>query len=65
MSDTDDVGELGRRVIEKSRRSPLLERMEALVDDVEQQSEMKELRRGTGDGTSVTESVLEEREERL
>jgi hypothetical protein len=65
MSDTDDVGELGRRVIEKTRQSPLLERMEALVDDVEQPSEMEELRRETGDGTSMTESVLEEREERL
>jgi len=64
MSNTDDVGELGRRVIEKSRRSPLLQRMEALVDDAEP-SDLKELRRGTGDGTSMTESVLEEREERL
>ncbi len=65
MSDTDNVGEPGRRVIEKSRQSLLLERMEALVDDAGQPSEMKELRRGTGDGTSMTESVLEEREERL
>ena len=64
MSDTDDVGELGRRVIEKSRRSPLLERMEALVDDTEP-SDLKELRRGTGDGTSMTENVLEGREERF
>jgi hypothetical protein len=65
MSDTDDVAVLGRRVIERSRRSPLLERIEAFVDDARETSDLKQLRRGSRDRTAMTEILPEEREERL
>lgn len=65
MSDTDYGGEFGRRVIEKSRQSPLLERMEAVVDNAKQLSDMKELRGGTGSEPLMTESIFEECGERL
>lgn len=66
MSDVDDdVARLGRRALRTSQVEPLRRRMRAFLDEHDREVDLRELRRETGDGISMTELVDEGRAERL
>jgi hypothetical protein len=65
MSETNDVESLGRRVLEKSRTSPLRDRMTAFVDEHRPVPDLDAIRGDTGSRGSMADAVIEGRDERL
>lgn len=65
MSETDDIEALGRRLLEKSRQSPVREQMELFVADHRPLPPITEIRDDISDADSLSDIVIEDRDERL
>lgn len=66
MSDTrDDLDFWGRQLLKKSDTNPLREKMRTVVSETEPSGDLRELRRQTSGGSSLSGIVEEGREERV
>lgn len=66
MSDTEDDLEFwGRQLLKKSETNPLRERMQTIVSETEPVDDLRTIRRQTSGGSSLSELVEEDREERV
>ena len=66
MSDTrDDTEFYAEQLLRKSKTNTLRARLEAFVDEHDQETDLERLRSSTGDGASLSDIVDEGREERL
>ena len=66
MSDTRDEHEFyAEQLMRKSKTNLHLTRMQAFVDEHDQETDLKTLRSSTGEGAPLSDIVTEGREERL
>lgn len=66
MSDAvDDFDFYAKQLLNKSKTNPLRQRMQEFVSEHGEQTDLKQARRAVQDGDTLSDIVIEDREERL
>jgi len=66
MSNTvDDIGFHAEELLRRSKTGPLRQRMQQFVDEHRDDTDLKTARKDAGEGETLSDIVIEQREERL